>query len=63
MNLQTISQAAGVLGMTRQGVLDHIVRRNLPATKLGSYYVITAQDLEVFKRTREAKQKGAECQS
>jgi excisionase family DNA binding protein len=55
MNLITIAQAAGILGMTRQGVLDHIVRGNLPATKLGSYYVITAQDLEVFKRTREAK--------
>lgn len=55
MNLITISQAAGILGMTRQGVLDHIIRKNLPATKLASYYVITAQDLEVFKRTREAR--------
>lgn len=38
--LVSVSEAAAVLGVTRQAVLDRIKRGTLDATKVGRQYVI-----------------------
>ena len=48
----SVTQAAAALGISRQRVLVLVAEGRLPAVKVGSYWVIRADDLEQFAATR-----------
>lgn len=54
-DLLTVSEAASELGVSVRRVHQFIQEKRLPAEKLGSYYVIKQEDLELI---RERKRTG-----
>ena len=47
-NLVTVSEAASLLGVSRQRVLNLITAGQLEAEKLGAYYVLQADSVNRF---------------
>lgn len=45
----TISQAADELGVTRDAVYNLITRKRLPATRVGSVWLIERTDLDAYR--------------
>lgn len=59
-DLVSVGEAAELLGVTRQAVLDRISRHTLPATKVGRGYTIPRSALETTEKLRrEAKKASA----
>jgi len=48
----SVTQTAAALGISRQRVLVLVAEGRLPAVKVGSYWVIRADDLEQFAANR-----------
>ena len=51
----TVSEAAGILGVTRQRVLQYIDEGKLPAQRIGPIYVVRRADLEPLKHVKRGR--------
>ena len=56
INLITIAQTAEMLGITRQAVLGLVRRGRIPATLVGSYYILNYQDVVVYQQQKAARE-------
>jgi excisionase family DNA binding protein len=52
--LVSVSEAADILGVSRQAVLEGITRRSLPAERVGHSYVLPRDAVEAKAATRRA---------
>jgi excisionase family DNA binding protein len=62
IDLLSISQAAAMLGVTRQAVLELVQRGRIPAAKVGFAYVLKRQNV-VSYQWQKAARKGAKMQA
>lgn len=56
IELVSITQAARMLGITRQAVFELIQRGRIPATKVGFSYVLTHQDVLIYEQQKAARE-------
>lgn len=54
-NLISLTEAAGILGLTRKRVYDYIKDGRLPAQKIGTTYAIREKDLEKVKNLKPGR--------
>jgi excisionase family DNA binding protein len=60
MNIELLStaQAAAILGVTRQAVLELVQRGRIPASKVGFSYILTHQDVLMYQQQKAARKGG-----
>jgi excisionase family DNA binding protein len=55
VKLMTVTECAELLDLSRQRVLQLIAEGRLPAQKIGSVWIVAAEDARAFKRLPRGK--------
>jgi excisionase family DNA binding protein len=56
IELLSITEAAEMLGVTRQAVGELVRRGRIPASKVGFSYILTRQDVLMYQQQKAARE-------